>query len=49
VPRPDFWSDTRFTHAHLLYLRHGFRQTGERTLDGDINQTHEYRSEREVG
>ena len=48
VPSLDLWSDTRFTHAHRLYLRHGFRQTGERTLAGDINHTREYHFEREV-
>ena len=42
------WSDTRFTHAHRLYLRTGFRQTGERELPEDINQTREYSFERAV-
>ncbi len=42
------WSDTRFDHAHRLYLRLGFRQTGERTLPGDLNDTREYGFEREV-
>jgi putative acetyltransferase len=43
------WSDTRFEHAHRLYLRHGFRRTGERVLPEDVNQSREYRFEREVG
>jgi GNAT superfamily N-acetyltransferase len=42
------WSDTRFEHAHRLYLRHGFRRTGERVLPEDVNQSREYRFEREV-
>jgi putative acetyltransferase len=48
LPRLVLWSDTRFTHAHRLYLRHGFRQTGERVLPGDANQTREYHFERSV-
>lgn len=48
VPRLVLWSDTRFAHAHRLYLRHGFRQTGERVLPEDINQTREYHFERAV-
>jgi len=48
VPRLVLWSDTRFTHAHRLYLRTGFRQTGERELPEDINQTREYSFERAV-
>ena len=42
------WSDTRFDRAHLLYERMGFRRAGERELPGDLNQTREYRYEREV-
>ncbi len=42
------WSDTRFDRAHALYARMGFRQTGERELAGDVNQTREYRYERAV-
>jgi GNAT superfamily N-acetyltransferase len=48
IVRLLLWSDTRFEHAHRLYLRHGFRQTGERVLPEDINQSREYRFEREV-
>ena len=48
VPRLVLWSDTRFMHAHRLYLRTGFRQTGERELPEDINQTREYSFERAV-
>ena len=48
VMRLVLWSDTRFAHAHRLYLRHGFRQTGERVLPEDINQTREYHFERAV-
>jgi GNAT superfamily N-acetyltransferase len=42
------WSDTRFEHAHRLYARMRFRQTGERTLAGDVNDSREYRFERAV-
>jgi N-acetylglutamate synthase-like GNAT family acetyltransferase len=48
LPRLELWSDTRFAHAHRLYLRHGFQQTGERTLPGDVNNTREYHFERDV-
>jgi len=48
VRRLVLWSDTRFVHAHRLYLRHGFRQTGERELPEDVNQTREYHFERDV-
>jgi RimJ/RimL family protein N-acetyltransferase len=42
------WSDTRFDRAHALYERMGFIRTGERTLPEDVNDTREYRYEREV-
>jgi putative acetyltransferase len=42
------WSDTRFDRAHSLYERMRFRQTGERELPGDVNQTREFRYDREV-
>jgi putative acetyltransferase len=48
IKRLELWSDTRFEHAHRLYLRLGFRQDGERTLVGDVNDTREYRFERNV-
>ena len=48
VPRLVLWSDTRFEHAHRLYLRNGFRRSGERVLPEDINQTREYHFERAV-
>lgn len=48
VSRLILWSDTRFESAHRLYDRMGFRQTGERTLAGDVNHTREYRFERAV-
>ncbi len=39
----ELWSDTRFTDAHRLYLRLGFRQSGrERVLPNDPNYTVEY-------
>ena len=48
IPRLVLWSDTRFEHAHRLYVRKGFRQTGERALPQDVNQSREYRFERDV-
>lgn len=42
------WSDTRFEHAHRLYERLGFRRDGERELVGDLNDSREYRFERDV-
>jgi putative acetyltransferase len=48
VARLVLWSDTRFVHAHRLYLRHGFHQAGERELPEDVNQTRELRFERMV-
>jgi GNAT superfamily N-acetyltransferase len=48
IPRLELWSDTRFEHAHRLYLRLGFRRDGERALVGDVNDTREYRFERDV-
>jgi len=48
VKRLVLWSDTRFQHAHRLYRRHGFRQTGERVLPEDVNDTAEYHFERDV-
>lgn len=48
IARLELWSDTRFEHAHRLYARLGFRRDGERTLEGDLNDTREYRFERDV-
>jgi GNAT superfamily N-acetyltransferase len=42
------WSDTRFDRAHRLYERMGFRQTGERELADDPNDTREFGYERAV-
>lgn len=48
LTRLVLWSDTRFEHAHRLYVRQGFRRTGERVLPADVNQTREYHFERVV-
>jgi putative acetyltransferase len=48
VPRLVLWSDTRFDRAHVLYERMGFHRTGERTIPDDVNQTREFRYERDV-
>jgi len=48
IRRMILWSDTRFDQAHRLYIRMGFRRTGERTLPDDLNQTREYGFERPV-
>lgn len=37
-----------FAEYGFVYTRLGFRQVGERTLVGDVNQTREYRFERGV-
>ena len=49
VSRLVLWSDTRFEQSHRLYRRLGFEQLGERTVPGDINDSREYRFERDVG
>ena len=48
VGRLVLWSDTRFGNSHRLYTRLGFRRQGERTVEGDINDSREYRFERPV-
>jgi N-acetylglutamate synthase-like GNAT family acetyltransferase len=48
MSRLVLWSDTRFENSHRLYRRLGFAQLGERTVDGDINDSREYRFERNV-
>ena len=48
VRRLVLWSDTRFETSHRLYRRLGFEQLGERTVEGDVNDSREYRFEREV-
>jgi putative acetyltransferase len=46
--RMFFWSDTRFTDAHRLYKRLGYRQAdGLREL-GDISNSSEYHFEKEL-
>jgi RimJ/RimL family protein N-acetyltransferase len=42
------WSDTRFEHSHRLYDRMGFARLGERTVPDDLNDSREYRFERDV-
>lgn len=46
--RVVLWSDTRFENSNRLYRRLGFTQLGERTVEGDINASREYRFEREM-
>jgi RimJ/RimL family protein N-acetyltransferase len=48
MARLVLWSDTRFENSHRLYRRLGFEQLGERTIEGDINASREYRFERDV-
>ena len=48
MTRLVLWSDTRFETSHRLYRRLGFAQLGERTVEGDINESREYRFERNV-
>lgn len=44
--RMVFWSDTRFTDAHRLYERLGYRRTGRRRDLGDISRSSEYHFEK---
>jgi putative acetyltransferase len=48
IARLVLWSDTRFEQSHRLYRRLGFEQLGERTVEGDVNESREYRFERDV-
>jgi putative acetyltransferase len=48
IRRVVLWSDTRFENSHRLYRGLGFAQLGERTVEGDVNDSREYRFEREV-
>jgi RimJ/RimL family protein N-acetyltransferase len=48
VRRLVLWSDTRFEQSHRLYRRLGFEQLGERTVEGDLNDSREYRFERDI-
>ena len=48
MARVVLWSDTRFENSHRLYRRLGFTQLGERSVEGDINASREYRFERDV-
>jgi RimJ/RimL family protein N-acetyltransferase len=48
IGRLVLWSDTRFEQSHRLYRRLGFEQLGERTVEGDVNESREYRFERDV-
>ena len=48
IRRLTLWSDTRFDRAHRLYERMGFRQTGEREVPDDPNDTRELSYERAV-
>jgi putative acetyltransferase len=43
------WSDTRFTDAHRLYERLGYRATGESRHLGDISGSVERRFEKSLG
>jgi len=46
--RIELWSDTRFTNAHAVYGRCGYRHTG-RTRDlHDLSNTTEYHYEKEL-
>ncbi len=47
--RVAFWSDTRFTGAHRLYERLGYRRTGETRELGDVSSSREYRFEKDLG
>ncbi len=42
------WSDPRFAHSPQLYDRMGLARVGERTVPDDLNNSREYRFERDV-
>ncbi len=42
------WSDTRLDFAHMLYTSMGFTRTDRRPIPKDINNTWEYRFDREI-
>lgn len=42
-----FWSDTRFTTAHRLYERHGYKRVGATRELGDVSNSVEYRFEKQ--
>jgi GNAT superfamily N-acetyltransferase len=44
----DLWSDTRFSDAHRLYVRLGYRHTGRTRELEDPSQTTEYHFQRDV-
>jgi ribosomal protein S18 acetylase RimI-like enzyme len=46
--RMFFWSDTRFTTAHLFYERLGYRRLGEERDLGDISKSREYLYEKRL-
>jgi GNAT superfamily N-acetyltransferase len=48
IRRLVLWSDTRFDRAHRLYEGMGFRQTDEREVPDDPNDTREFGYERVV-
>jgi len=43
IPEVELWTDTRFTLAHKVYAKIGYRQTGETRDLHDLSQTTEYR------
>jgi putative acetyltransferase len=46
--RMIFWSDTRFTGAHRLYERLGYRRAGATRNLGDISNSVEYPFEKDL-
>jgi GNAT superfamily N-acetyltransferase len=44
----ELWSDTRFTDAHRLYERCGYRRSGRTRELGDPSQTTEYHFQRDL-
>jgi GNAT superfamily N-acetyltransferase len=48
IKQLTLWSDTRFDRAHRLYEGMGFKQTGEREIPDDPNDTREFGYERAV-
>jgi putative acetyltransferase len=45
----ELWSDTRFTRAHTVYERLGYRRTGRERDLHDLSNTREYHFEKRLG
>jgi putative acetyltransferase len=48
LPLVELWSDTRFTRAHAVYERLGYRRTGRERDLHDLSNTREYHFEKRL-